>query len=170
MSDGAMSVEERIRAVEKILDRLLDWVGRVDNKASVVLGVNTAMLGALAGFAPPTSSWTLQLGVVTTISVAGVATSLLFVYLANYPRLKGPGESLTFFAAIAKKTFREYQKSFLALNSSDYLSDLLEQCHRNAEIVDRKFWALRWAYRALFFAVVPWVVSVYLFKLAGVCR
>ncbi len=98
------------------------------------------------------------------ISLLFQSASLFCVYLVNYPQTKGPATSLNFFGGIANRTFREYNAAFMKLSGSDYLSDLLEQCHRNAEIVSRKFSALKWAYRFLLVGVVPWVLCLYYFR------
>ncbi len=60
----------------------------------------------------------------------------------------------------------DFKRRFLALTRQDYLDDLLGRCHRNACIVAHKFTRLRWAYRLMFLGVVPWAVTLYLFKTA----
>jgi len=162
-----MTEEKRIKIAEDNLGRLLDWISRIDSKSSVILGVSTAMLGILAGLAPPPRLWTVRTEIVGLLGFLGPSLSLLSVYLVNYPRTKGPSTSLNFFGGIAKNTFREYTKAFMSISSADYLSDVLEQCHRNAEIVSRKFSALKWSYRSLLIGAVPWIVCLYYFRTLG---
>lgn len=159
-----MNDDERIRIAECNLSRLLEWVGRVDSKSSVVLGINTAMLGVLAGLAPAPHLWTGWTVLLTLIGVLAPMVSLCFVYLVNYPQTKGPTKSLNFFGGISKHTFREYSAAFMKVTASDHLSDLLEQCHRNAEIVSWKFSALKWAYKWLLIGVVPWMICLCYFR------
>jgi len=159
-----MNEAERIRIAECNLNRLLDWVGRVDAKSSLVLGINTAMLGVLAGLAPAPHLWTIETLLVATVGVFFPIASLICVYFVNYPQTKGPATSLTFFGGIAKRTFREYESAFMKCTALEHLSDVLEQCHRNAEIVTRKFGALKWAYRSLLIGVIPWMLCLYYFK------
>jgi hypothetical protein len=160
-----MNEDERIRIAESNLSRLLDWVGRIDAKSSVVLGINTAMLGLLAGLAPPPHLWTAWTIALAAITALFPIASLSCVYVVNYPQTKGPAKSLNFFGGIAKRSFREYNDEFMKLSASDHLSDVLEQCHRNAEIVNRKFSALKLAYRALLIGVIPWMACLYYFRI-----
>lgn len=159
-----MTEEERIRIAESNLGRLLDWIGRIDAKSSVILGVNTAMLGVLAGLAPKPQCWSRQ-----TILLAGLGAlfpiaSLCCVYFVNYPQTKGPATSLNFFGGIARRSFREYSEACMKVSAPEHLSDVLEQCHRNSEIVNQKFSWLRWAYRTLLIGVIPWVICLYYFR------
>lgn len=50
--DGDGSAREQLEAAEKRLDWLLDCVSRSDTKFSIILGVDTGMLGFLAPSAP----------------------------------------------------------------------------------------------------------------------
>ena len=165
-----MTEEERTRIAEANLGRLLDWIGRIDTKSSVVLGVGTAMLALLASLAPSPRIWTLQTVIFGATGAVCPLASLFFVYAANYPRVKGSSTSLNFFGGISSKTFREYAKAFMDASAGDHLSDVLEQCHRNAEIISQKFSALKWAYRALLVGVVPWILCLYYFRAIGESR
>jgi Family of unknown function (DUF5706) len=159
-----MNEAERIRIAECNLSRLLDWVGRVDAKSSVVLGVATAMLGVLASVAPAPHLWTRYTAVLAVLGAVCPIVSLCCVYFVNYPQTKGSGTSLNFFGGISKHTFREYETAFMNSTVADHLRDVLEQCHRNAEIVNSKFSSLKWAYRSLVVGVIPWMVCLYYFR------
>jgi hypothetical protein len=159
-----MNDDERIRIAELNLSRLLDWIGRIDSKSSVVLGVNTAMLGVLASLAPAPHLWKSKFMIVAAFGTLFPVVSLCCVYFVNYPQTKGPVTSLNFFGGIAKHSFREYNHAFMKLSASEHLSDVLEQCHRNAEIVSWKFGALKIAYRALLIGVIPWMGCIYYFR------
>src|SRR6266404_3150727 len=95
-----MNENERIRIAELNLSRLLDWVGRIDAKSSVVLGINTAMLGVLAGFAPAVHLWTTMTALLAAVGSLSPLASLCCVYVVNYPQTKGPSASLNFFGGI----------------------------------------------------------------------
>ena len=43
-----MTDDERIKILEATLARLLQWIAAAESRISLVLGLNTAMLGALA--------------------------------------------------------------------------------------------------------------------------
>jgi len=148
---------------EKNLARQLDWIGRHDTKASVVLGLATGMLGVLASMGPKPSTWTPVVVILTCLSILLLGASFVFVHLGNYPKTKGP-QSLIFFGTIASRSFDEYRKAAYLRSQEEYLQDLLMQSHVVACIVAKKFWALQWAYRMLFLALLPWAVCIYLFK------
>lgn len=162
MSRGGASKQEQLEIAERRLDRLLDWVGRSDTKFSVVLGVDAGMLGFLAT-SVPTSAAPIGPLAVAAVSVALLVASLVFVYRGTYPRTEGPDGSLVYFGSIAREDFEDLRTRFRACSSDDHLDDVLEQVHRNSEIVDRKFTELRRAYGCLLLAVVPWAVTLFLF-------
>jgi hypothetical protein len=154
----------RIEAAEKTLRNNFEWVGRFDNKAAIVLGAATGMLGLFASFSPPIHSWSVGTAVVALLALFCVSTSLIFLYLATYPRTKRVQRSLFFWGSIAKTPYEEYADAFVQQTQEDYLHDLLQQCHRNGEILHLKFLYLKWAYRFLFGALLPWTLSIYLFR------
>ncbi len=162
MNQDNFSNQEQLEAAEKRLDRLLDWISRSDTKFSIILGVDTGMLGALATFAPagPVS---VRAMVVASASIALLVASLIFIYRGTYPRTKGPGGSLVYFGSIADEDLGDLKERFRACGAEDHLDDLLEQIHRNSEILNRKFTDLQRAYRCLLAAVIPWAIALYLF-------
>ncbi len=162
MSEGDWSAREQLEAAEKRLDRLLDWVGRSDTKFSIVLGVDTGMLGFLATSAP---SGTVPVAAIifAALSVLLLVASLVFIYRGTYPRTKGPSRSLVYFGSIAEEDLRDLKQRFLACGKEDHLDDVLEQVHRNSEILNIKFTELQKAYRCLLVAVIPWAITLYLF-------
>lgn len=164
LTEKKMSVGEQLHFAEANLDFLLEWVSRFDNKSYVVLGINTGMLGVLATFAPAANQWNPLMTVFTVLSIGLLSTSLLFVYLGNYPRLKGPNNSLFYFGSICKQEVNKYVKDFSKRTPAEHLRDLLEQCHRNSEILNQKFSYLGKAYKVLFIGVIFWAITIYLFR------
>lgn len=157
-----MSRQEKLEAAERRLDRLLDWVSRSDTKFSVVLGVDTGMLGFLATSAPASAVPRGSI-VFAAVSIALLVASLIFIYRGTYPRTKGPSSSLVYFGSIAGKDSEIFKERFRACGPEDHLDDVLGQVHRNSEILDRKFAELQRAYRCLLAAVIPWAITLYLF-------
>lgn len=159
-----MSIDEQLDLAKKNLEFLLEWVGRHDYKSSIFLGIGTAMLGVIATFAPDKTYWDPPMVLSTIISVFLLLLSLLCVYLANYPRLEGSSDSLFYFGSICKKCLKQYQQEFSKRTKEECLKDVLEQCHRNSEILNKKFFYLKWGYRLLLGSVIPWVITIYLFR------
>lgn len=152
----------QLEAAEQRLDRLLDWIGRSDTKFSFIFGVAAGMLGFLATSAPagPLSGVTVFFALA---SVALLGATLVFVYRGTIPRTRGSKGSLIYFDSIAGQDFETYRERFLGCDMNDHLSDVLEQIHRNSEILSSKFVELQRAYRCLLAAVTPWSITLYLF-------
>jgi hypothetical protein len=159
-----MTLDEQIASAEKNLDRLLQWVSRVDTKVSVLLGIHTGMLGIVASLAPEPHKWTWYTDLSVAATMVLLVTGFLFIYFASYPQTKGPTKSLLFFGSIAKNSFNEYQQCFSSRTAQEHLADLMEQCHRNSEILDKKFRNLKRAYRTMMGAFVPWAFTLLIFK------
>lgn len=162
MSEGDGATQEQLEAAEKRLDRLLDWVSRSDTKFSIILGVDTGMLGFLATSAPADAVPMTAIAFAAA-SAALLVASLVFIYRGTYPRTKGPGGSLVYFGSIAGEDLEDLKKRFRACGADDHLDDVLGQVHRNSEILERKFAELQRAYRCLLAAVIPWAIALYLF-------
>ena len=159
-----MTTQEKLDFAEKNLECLLEWVSRFDFKSSVVLSIDTGMLGVLASFAPPLRLWTLVMIIFGILSLIALGLSFLFIYFGNYPQTKGPSKSLLYFGSIAKNSGLEYQQAFLRRNVEEHLNDILEQSHRNSEILEKKFMCLKWAYRILIASLFPWAITIFLFR------
>ncbi len=162
--EHSMSTARRIAALEGNLNQTLDWVSRFDNKSSIVLGASTGMLGLLSTLAPPIGSWTPFVIVTTVLSVGLLATSLLLVYVGTSPQIRGVSRSILYFGSIGRRNFDEYRREFLEQTPEAYQDELLGQCHRNSQVLCHKLRFLRLAYASLFLAVLPWTVSVFLFR------
>jgi len=163
MSEIQITKQEQLEVAERRLDRLFDWVGRSDTKFSIILGVDTGMLGFLATSAPTSGSLSVIAIILAAVSVLLLVTSLVFIYRGTYPRTQGPGASLIYFGSIADEERANLKERFRACDTDDHLDDVLEQVHRNSEILDSKFRELQWAYRALLIAIAPWAIALYLF-------
>ena len=159
-----MPTEQQLELAQKNLDYILEWVTRFDNKNYIVLGIETGMLGTLAALAPEAKLWYPLMIAFAALSLILLAIGLLLVYLGNYPRLKGPNDSLFYFGSICKTKLDEYERQFRKRSAEEHLKDLLGQCHRNSEILKQKFSYLTWAYRMLFIGVTPWAITIYLFR------
>jgi hypothetical protein len=156
-----VSSKERIGAAEANLDRMLEWVGRYDNKSSALLGIDTAMVGVLALIIHGLGTSLLEsYAIVLTLLFLGGAFLFLFLFIGAYPRLKAPADSLLFFGTISKKKADEYKKAFESQTEQEYLDDLLIQCHRNSEILDVKFRYLKLAFQLIVIAIIPWSLAL----------
>jgi uncharacterized membrane protein len=163
-----MTTDEQIKLAEKNLEFLLDWVARHDNKSSILFGIGTAMLGVIGTLAPDFSLWHTYLIITSGVSVGLLFLCLFFLYLGNYPRLRGPSNSLFYFGSICKNCKNQYKEKFSKQTKEECLADILEQCHRNSEIITEKFKYLKGAFVSLLLSVIPWLITIYLFRVIPV--
>ena len=153
---------EKIDYLEKELSRLLSWIQAADSRLSLVLPLSTAMLGTLAVLAPQFANWSIISAILTSFAVLFLLLSLIFSAYALFPRTTGQKESLIYFSGI---TSRELAQYFISVNDCDtekYKDDLINQCHINAQIAEKKF---KWVQRSmvcLFISAIPWSLSIFI--------
>ena len=123
------------------------------------MGIDTGMLGILSIVVPFKAASASFAGV---LAATLLGLSMIFVILCNYPRLKSPTDSLFYFGTISRMNRGEFHEAFSSLDDESLLNDLLDQCHRNSEIVQIKMRNLQRAYATLAIAIVPWVAALLL--------
>lgn len=159
-----MNTQRRLDLAKDQLDRVLGFFSRVDNKASVVLAVDTAMLGFMVSKIP-----SLEFPVPRSMSVVPGITILLFafsyycLYRSWHPVMKGGHRSLVYFKEVAKRTEANYITDFLGTSETQYTKDILGQVWRNSEILTHKFTYVKCAMVFLGCAIIPWFASLVLF-------
>lgn len=159
--------EEAIEKAEKLLERLLQWVGRFDTRTSVIVGIAVAMLGVIATVSPALAKWTFWFWVFFLATAGLLAGCLVALYFGLFPRTNSPNSSLLYFGTIADLKADEFQRRLRAQSNSEYLDDLADQAHRNAQILQRKFTCLKIALALILLAAFPWAITVYLAKHIG---
>lgn len=158
----AFDPEHQIDFLEKELGRLLAWIQSVEARMSWVLPLSTTMLGALAFLAPSFSKWTALPAIATAFAILFLGLAIVFSALASFPRTTGPKGSLIYFGGIVSKDLDQYDKAVRELSTEGYVHDLIRQCHRNAQVAERKYAWIQRALACLFIASVPWVAAIYL--------
>lgn len=155
-----MKEEYLAGACKDQLNLVLSFFQRVDAKASVVLAVNTGMVGYLAGRLPPLKS--LELWEVIPPAMAFLLSALSYwhLYKGAFPRLEGGNQSLVYFREIAIRTEAKFIDEFMKQPEHDYSRDLLGQAWRNAEILKQKFDHLKWSFVFMACAVLPWSIAL----------
>ena len=152
--------ELRLDLLDKVLARNVAWIRSADTKATLLLAVNTAMLGVLAALVPATNTWTAYSTLSAAIATIALLTSGGFLVAASFPRLGGPRGSLVYFEGIASHDINEYVTKMVSAESADILADFAKQCHRNAEIAKAKFKHIRSATICVLLSVAPWLVAI----------
>ena len=158
-----METTERIRFLEANLGRQLSWISAADSRSTLAFALNTGMLGVLAAVSPKqATAWCVAPAIFASFAVALALASLICLTFASFPRVAGPRGSLVFFEGIAQRTAAQFKEAVTTLSDESYIDDLVNQCHRNAEIASRKFSWVQRAFICLYLAVPTWGVAVFL--------
>ena len=147
---------------EAELDRLLGWISAAESRLALVLPLSTAMLGALAVLAPPVTKWTVVGGIAVAFAVVFLLLSIAFAAFASFPRTTGPKGSLIFFGCITTRELAQYEAAVKSATQEEYLADLISQCHRHAQIAERKFTWVQRSIACLFFSALPWCTALFI--------
>ena len=160
MMEQTKSIEATSKEAERDLDRLLDWISRYDNRATLLFTLDTAMVGTLA--LRMNASVQNEYGALLLLTFTLLGISILGTAFTIFPRLKSPTESLLYFGSIAKMEKKNFRDLFKTKTTTEYLDDLLAQCHINAKILDFKFKVFRISLTFTMVAIIFWSLSLYL--------
>jgi hypothetical protein len=139
---------------------VLSFFARVDAKASVVLAVDTSMVGYLATHLPVLDAVRWWEFLAPTCTIVLVAGSFWFLYRGAFPQLKGGEGSLVYFKEIAGRTETKFVDEFMSQQEPAYIKDVLGQAWRNSQILKAKFDDLKRSFILMAMAVLPWTVSL----------
>lgn len=150
-----------IDVLESELTRLLEWVRAAESRLAFVLPLSTAMLGALAVFVPSNFVWSVFLAIVSFVAALFLVLSIIFAAIASFPRTTGPEGSLIYFGGIDDLGLERFSSAIASLTRDEYVNDLITQCHRNAQIAQRKYVWVQRAMACLFISSSPWLISLF---------
>jgi hypothetical protein len=156
----SMTDAERLTECKWILERQLQWIAAAEVKVGVVASIELAMiagLGAIYMEAQPRSFWVVVSSLV--FGICAVAT-LYCAGMALWPRVKGPSNSLVFFAPVAALSAVDFAEKLATTQHRDLLLDFSAQAHRNAEIARDKHWWVGYATVIALLGALPWLVAV----------
>lgn len=160
-SQSQLDPSEQVDRQEKTLDRLLEWIRAVEAKIPIIMAIDTGMLGVLATVSPPPKDLTYGSFLWVALGASPVVASLVLCALATLPQTKGPQGSLLYFGSIASKSLSDYTDAVHRRTETEYLSDLILQSYRNAEIATSKYAHLRRALLWLVVSIPPWLIALY---------
>jgi hypothetical protein len=158
-----MTIEEQISASEKSLERVLSFFSRIENRASVLFAINTAMLAFLGTNSPALKYFTEWYMFIVVIPIGLIVGSLWCIYKCHFPKLDGGQSSLLYFREISARTEVKFIGEYKKLSKDGYLEDILSQVWRNSEILKEKFDYLKCAFIFLALAIFPWIISLSVF-------
>jgi len=157
-----MENNRKIELLEKSLERLLEWIRSADSKIAPVLAIDTSMLAVLVVLVTSGGNRSSFGLVVFAAAALGLLISLIFLLLAVFPRISGPGKSLIYFQDILGVSSDIYKEKLLNLTEGQYVDDLCKQCHRIAVIAGSKYKRVRLAMIFQFVSLVPWLLAVFM--------
>jgi Family of unknown function (DUF5706) len=144
--------------VERQLDRVLLFFGRVESKTSFLLATNASLLAVMLLNLDYSdiSKWYIATPLVLALILN--SDSLFHVYRATHPSLEGGAGSYVYFAEISARPEQVFVEGFLAQDIEEYKKDLLRQVWRNSQILSQKFSDVKRASSSLIFSLLPWVI------------
>lgn len=119
-----------------------------DNKANIILGINSVMIPLIFGIAGINFINLRNLGILinafilnTTIiiSLGLFAVSFIFSVLVIKARTSKNNENMIFFEFILKNNIEDYQKKIIEMNEDDIIKDYLKEIYALAEINQIKY-------------------------------
>jgi hypothetical protein len=153
--------KDRLTTTQWILERNLAWIAAADAKVAIIVTINVAMLGGLAGTFgwsdAHRSCWAYGACMMATIlNGSGVFCAAM----AMFPRTDGPKQSLLFSVPVACMTLPDYQAALKDRSDEQLLEDWAGQVHRNAEIAKSKFEWVRVAMIWSFLGAPAWIIAI----------
>lgn len=157
-----MSVDDRLKTAQWILERNLVWISGSEVKVGVIVALNTAMLAGLGStYSSAMTEARIAWSYVYLFAAGiGLAASLYCAAMVVLPRLDGPAKSLLFFGRVAALDQADYSDRLKKASDDELLADWAVQIHRNAEIAKTKYEWVRAAMAWSFCSMVPWFFAI----------
>ncbi len=149
----------RARFAAETQSYIVDHIRLADEKAAFFFAASSAILYLLFNsmqkhLASPLAAWALS-DVVGILAMTILGIACLTGLGVVTPRLGRVGTDLIFFRAIAQFGSREsYVKETMAISNAELIGEKLGHCYDLAKVCDRKYRALAWELRTLFFGLV----------------
>lgn len=153
---GPVDESEHLQAAWNQLNLVLGFFSRIDNKLSVVLGINLGLLALAGSRMPVFNAMTWWMTLFSTIFALALAASFYHLWRGAFPDLNGGTNSVVYFGSIAGMSEGAFRQAYGALPPAALADDLLNQVWRNSKILRCKFHSLRRSYVATLLAVLPW--------------
>ncbi|KAB2761973.1 Pycsar system effector family protein [Brucella anthropi] len=147
-----------IEIIERQLDRVQSFIPRIDGRSTGYLAILSGQLALAFTNINSTdiSGWFLLTCLVMFLGCT--VWAFINIYQCSHPNIDGPKKSLIFFSEIEKMSVKEYTDAFLSATEDDLKQDLLNQIHRNSQIVSQKYGHLRAASASMLLGSAPWAI------------
>ena len=153
--------------LEYIFSNINSWINNVDNKVSIFIGIQTAVLSLIFlrtfdWFVSNFFSMTLTEMVVSFIGFLMLIVSLYYSLRGLFPSVKASDNNsgLMFFGEISNCSLEKYKKLIASANEKEYQDELVEQIHTNSLIASVKFSSYK---RSVLFFVTGLIILVFIY-------
>jgi len=144
---------------------VLSFFPRVESQINILVTLEVVMVGYLMSRMPKPSAWadvTICSRLLLVTTGAAFLASLLLLYFASFPNLRGGENSMIYFRAIAARTEQAFSEEYARLESDALVPDLSEQIWRNSQILILKYARLKYAFICFGGAAVAWAATLVL--------
>ena len=125
---------EKVDFLEKTLSRLLVWIQAADTRVAFILPLTLAMLGVLGALVASAKAFTTLACIIISIAALALIISTVSLAIATFPRTKGPKGSMIYFNGIQSNDLEGYRQRVKNIKKKNYVDDLVNQIHINAQI------------------------------------
>lgn len=156
MSEATGS-EITLEVLERQFDRIQFLFTRVDSKVNAVFAIASGQI-ALASVGVADGNWKhLSLLAPAILFLVTMSMTMINLYRCTFPEVKhGGGESLVYFAQIAKMSRDAYVRDAVRCSIEEWKTDVAIQTWKTADIARRKFKYLKQATILSLASLVPW--------------
>ena len=157
-------MEERLKSHYESLTRVIRFVRTADTKAAPVLGLQIALLGALAArfdkllaiIQEPWNAGTIALLILMMLYVLNLIAVVLLAALVYIPMNPKTGKSLIYFEDIAFLEYEDFKSQAKGMSEDVIEEQLVDQVHRVSKIASLKMGRVRWAFLLSMPALALW--------------
>ena len=159
-------IEERLKSHYELLSRTIDFTKAADAKATPMVALHIALIGALTFRSGPLfsilrqCSWDTErifLVVVVFLYVCFSLCAVVFAGWVFFPRTPRKENSLIYFEDIAAMNFYTFQYQSKGLDPATIEKELLQQIFEISRIVSKKMHLVKWALIISALSVLSWV-------------
>jgi hypothetical protein len=143
-------------ALERQFDRIQFLFSRVDSKVNAVLAIASGQI-AVASVGVSGGDWKkLAVLVPAALFLVSTAFTMINLYRCTFPEVKRGGDSLVYFAQIARMSRDDYLTASMSCSVDEWKKDIAVQTWKTADIAQRKFKYLKQATMFAMISLVPW--------------
>ena len=145
-----------IEVLERQFDRIQFLFTRVDAKVNAVLAIASGQI-AVASVGISGGDWKhLSVLVPTALFLVSTAFTMVNLYRCTFPEVKHGGDSLVYFAQIARLSRERYVQAMMSCRENEWKEDIAVQTWKTADIAQRKFRYLKQATVCAMLSIGPW--------------